>query len=327
LSESLSGLDLSGTTHTNAGDYLSDPWTFTDVMGNYNNKNGTTHDHIDKANAVIVVTPYSVTYTGTTHTATGTATGVLSESLSGLDLSGTTHTNAGDYPSDPWTFTDVTGNYNNKNGTTHDHIDKANPNITVTPYNLTYDAGAHTATGVAKGVLNESLSGLNLSGTTHANPGDYLTDPWTFTDVTGNYNNSSGTVHDSIGYGICSASIGPGGVILPPINNDGTSVYQRKGGSTIPVKFRVCDAFGNSISNPAAVFTPNGGTLSMLSAVRGTIDNVNETGITDVPDVAFRYSGGQWIFNMATSNLTAGNTYQFRINLANGNIVFQVGVK
>ena len=29
--EILSGLDLSGTTHTNAGTYATDPWTFTDA--------------------------------------------------------------------------------------------------------------------------------------------------------------------------------------------------------------------------------------------------------------------------------------------------------
>ncbi len=72
---------------------------------------------IAKADAVIVVTPYSVTYDGDAHTATGTAKGVKGESLSGLNLSGTTHTSAGDYPSDAWTFTDVTGNYNNASGT------------------------------------------------------------------------------------------------------------------------------------------------------------------------------------------------------------------
>ena len=39
-------------------------------------------------------------------------------------------------------------------------------------------------------------------------------------------------------------------MILQPINSDGTSVYNRKGGSTIPVKFRVCDAAGRPIANP-----------------------------------------------------------------------------
>jgi hypothetical protein len=147
---------------------------------------------------------------------------------------------------------------------------------------------------------------------------------------TADYNNAvPKTVAINVAFGMCSASVGAGGVILPPINSDGTSVYNRKGGSTIPVKFRVCSASGASISNPAVVFAGTGGTLTMLSAVRGTIDNVNEVTGTDIPDVAFRWDGQQWIFNMATTNLTSGSTYAFRINLAYApaSITFVVGVK
>src|SRR5439155_5458754 len=110
---------------------------------------------------------------------------------------------------------------------------------------------------------------------------------------------------------------------------DGTSVYPRKGGSTIPVKFTVCDVNGNPISNLAAVFAPNTNSITMLNAVRGTVDNVNELAdFNDVASTGFRYSDGQWIFNMATTNLTQGSTYTFRINLAYGRgIVFKVGVK
>jgi hypothetical protein len=61
--------------------------------------------------------------------------------------------------------------------------------------------------------------------------------------------------------------------------------------------------------------------------VRGTVDNVNEAAINDIPDVAFRYSNGIWIFNMATSNLQKNNTYQYRINLKVGYIDFQAGTK
>ena len=50
-SEALAGLVLSGTTHTAAGTYLSDPWTFSDPNGNYNDANGTVNDSI--VNAVI----------------------------------------------------------------------------------------------------------------------------------------------------------------------------------------------------------------------------------------------------------------------------------
>ncbi|MCX6725847.1 MAG: InlB B-repeat-containing protein, partial [Candidatus Shapirobacteria bacterium] len=77
-------------------------------------------------------------------------------------------------------------------------IAKATPIIVVTPYSVTYDANPHTASGTAKGVSNEDLVGLVLTGTTHTNAGDYPTDAWGYTDVTGNYNNASGTVHDAI---------------------------------------------------------------------------------------------------------------------------------
>ena len=198
LGEPLNGLDLTGTTHTNAGSYAEDAWTFTDLTGNYNNSSGTVNDAIAKANAMIAVTPYSVAYDGTAHTATGTATGVLSEPLAGLDLTGTTHTNAGTYNGDAWTFTDVTGNYNNSSGTVDDAIVKAAPTIVVTPYSVTYDGNPHTADGTATGIGGVPLAGLDLSGTTHTNAGDYTGDSWTFTDVTGNYNDSSGTVNDVI---------------------------------------------------------------------------------------------------------------------------------
>ena len=127
----MTGLNLSGTTHTNAGPY-TDSWTFTDVTGNYNNDSGSVSDTIDKAAPSCSVTGYSVTYDGNPHTATGSCTGVLSEVLSGLDLSGTTHTNAGSYLADPWTFTDVTGNYNNAGGSLNDTIAKAEPSCSVT---------------------------------------------------------------------------------------------------------------------------------------------------------------------------------------------------
>ncbi len=152
---------------------------------------------IKKANATIGVTGYSVTYDGNQHTATGTATGVFNEGLSGLDLSGTRNTNAGAY-NDSWIFTDVTGNYNNANGAVADSIARANPTIVVVPYSVTYDGNAHTATGSATGVKGEALSGLNLTGTTHTVAGTYSSDAWTFTDVTGNYNNAGGAITDSI---------------------------------------------------------------------------------------------------------------------------------
>jgi hypothetical protein len=197
--ETLAGLVLSGTTHTDAGNYAGDKWTFTDVTGNYEDASGTVDDSIAKADADIVVTRYSVTYDGETHTAAGAATGVKGEALEGLDLSGTTHTNAGSYTGDPWTFTDVTGNYNDDSGTVDDAIAKAKATITVTPYSVTYDGDPHTAAGSAEGVESTpaNLSSLlDLSSTTHTHAGEF-TDSWTFAG-NANYDGASGTVADSI---------------------------------------------------------------------------------------------------------------------------------
>jgi hypothetical protein len=196
-SESLSGLDLSGTTHTNAGTY-NDTWTFTDSTGNYNDATGSVTDKIAKANAVIDVTPYDVTYDGNPHTATGTATGVNDEDLSSLlNLSGTTHTNAGLYTGDAWSFAGD-DNYSAANGTVDDNIDKADATIDVTPYDVTYDGNEHTATGTATGVNGEDLSSLlDLSGTAHTDAGLYTGDSWSFAG-NDNYNEANGTVDDNI---------------------------------------------------------------------------------------------------------------------------------
>ena len=207
-------VDVSGTTHTNAGSYPGDPWSFTGTA-NYNNSNGTVDDNIDKANASFTVTPYNVTYDGFAHTATvSTITGVNGETgatVGTVDVSGTTHTNAGSYPGDPWSFSG-TANYNNSNGTVDDNIDKANASFTVTPYNVTYDGFAHTATvSTITGVNGETgatVGTVDVSGTTHTNAGSYPGDPWSFTG-TANYNNSNGTVDDNIDKANASFTVTP----------------------------------------------------------------------------------------------------------------------
>ncbi len=106
-----------------ANDSLTN-YAITSVNGSWN---------IAKANATITVTPYNVTYNGNPQTATGTATGVgvsPADLSSELSLSSTTHTNAGTYSTDPWTFTDATGNYNNASGTVSDTINQATPAVT-----------------------------------------------------------------------------------------------------------------------------------------------------------------------------------------------------
>ncbi len=61
-------VDLSGTTHTNAGTYTGDAWIFTGT-GNYNNTSGTVNNAIAKATATVNVVDYTGIYDGGAHTA------------------------------------------------------------------------------------------------------------------------------------------------------------------------------------------------------------------------------------------------------------------
>ena len=192
------GVNLTGTTHTNAGTY-QDSWSFTDSTGNYNSTTGTVTDTIAKANAVITVAGYNVVYNGATHAATGAVHGVNGVVLAGLNLVSTVHVNAGTYH-DVWSFTDSTGNYNSASGPVTNLIQKANAYIVVNGYIVLYNGAPHVATGAAYGVNGAQLAGLNLASTVHVAIGAYR-DTWSFIDHTGNYNNANGTVADTI-YGI-----------------------------------------------------------------------------------------------------------------------------
>src|SRR5207248_933894 len=151
--ESLSGLDLSHTTHTNAGTYNNDYWSFSDSTGNYNNIATIISDHIAKADATVVVTPYTsatTTYDGNAHTATVTSiTGVNGETVSTvgtIHVSHTTHTNASTYASDYWFFTGTANCNAISNTTITDSIGKANATVLVAAYDVTYNGNSHTAT-------------------------------------------------------------------------------------------------------------------------------------------------------------------------------------
>jgi len=178
---------------------------------------------------------------------------------------------------------------------------------------ITNSSGVATETGVS---LSGIYPGFYPSGVGASFAGD------------SSYSPSSGTASLTVVYGACSGPNPPGGVILPPINTDGSSVFKSNSDRTIPVKFTVCDANGNPISDPNAVF-PNGccGSITTLTRMRGTVNNVNANSTTDIPDVAFHFVGDHWQFNLVTTNLEAGYTYTFQINLKLGAIQFTLAVK
>jgi uncharacterized repeat protein (TIGR01451 family) len=172
-------------SYTYAGD-LNHP-------GSTDNKNF----EITQASSVTDVTcPVSVPYTGSAQTpCTVSVTGAGELSLSPAP-SYTNNTNAGTANAS-YTYAGD-DNHSGSSDSQDFSIDKVNATITVTPYSVTYDGNPHTATGSVLGILSEILAGLDLSLTTHTDAGIYNGDVWNFTDVTGNYNDDSGTVDDLI---------------------------------------------------------------------------------------------------------------------------------
>src|SRR5205085_5656728 len=143
-----------------------------------------------------------------------------------------------------------------------------------------------------------------------------------------NYNLASSTLTTSanISYAPATATCvgSPGHTILQPINADGSSVFKQ--GSTVPAKFRVCDANGNSMGTPGVVAG-----FKLVQTKAGTVVTaVNEAVDSTTPDSAFRWdpTDRQWIFNMNTKGLAADQTYTYRITLNDGStITFQFGLK
>ena len=115
----------------------------------------------------------------------------------------------------------------------------------------------------------------------------------------------------------------PGHAILQPIDADNSSIFKQ--GSTVPAKFRVCDANGNSISTAGVV--QNFRLVSVSNGVSGAVDEpVDST----TPDVAFRWSSSdqQWIFNINTKSLSANKRYTYEITLNDDSkITFAFGLK
>ncbi len=241
---------------------------------------------IGKATPTVDVTPYHVTYDGNAHMATGTAKGVNNEALLGLDLNGTSHMGAGTY-SDTWSFTDVTGNYNNASGSASDSIGKADANVSVQGFTGPYDGTAHGATGTATGAKGEDLGSLlNLGAKLTDAPGG--TANWSFSGGA-NYNATSGTAaivitkinaivsvqgyqggYDGNAHGATGTAVGVKGESLASLLHLGNSFTNVPGG-TASWTF---DGNGN--------YNSDSGTVEIkLSKVNATVDVKGYTGTYD----------------------------------------------
>ena len=265
---------------------------------------------ISRAEATISVTGYTGVYDGAAHGATGIATGVLGEALAGLNL-GASFTNVpGGIAS--WTFTDVTGNYNNAAGTAAIVINQATPTVTVIGGTYTYNFLPHAANGFAYGV--SGLADVLVPAVTFEYAGTGVT---TFTptataptlvgtySVTAsfagnlNYTPALATANLTI-VTACAAFNG----FLPPVggsveNGNGGSftspVRSFKLNSTIPVKFNaIC--FGVPLTSG----------VHTLQAIKYSNSTTSYSPIDATPTDAattgnqFRLTGADWHFNLNT---------------------------
>jgi hypothetical protein len=96
--------------------------------------------------------------------------------------------------------------------------------------------------------------------------------------------------------------------VQPPINADGSSVFNAKRG-VVPVKFTVTSDGSPTCDLPSA-------TISLFRTSGGTPGMVNEDSYTIPADNGsnFRVSDCQYVYNLGTSHLGAG-TYQVKISI------------
>lgn len=299
-------------------------WTFTDATGNYNDASGAVAIVINKADATIAVIGYAGVYDGNAHGATGTAKGVLGESLAGLDL-GASFTSAPGGAAN-WAFTDATGNYKDASGSAAITISKADATVTVNGYTGTYDGVAHGASGSATGVKGESLTGLSLGGSFTDVPGG--TASWSFTDVTGNYNNSTGSAAIVINKATPTVTAAGGTFTYDGVGHPGTGFVTGVGGAALTPVVTLSWTQGATSLAGAPL---NAGTYAVVAAFAGnsnylagnsspaaiTIDRASSTTSVTCAAGPFIYTGSAQTPCTASATGVAGLNQSLSVSYVN----------
>jgi len=223
---------------------------------------------INKTNITVTAASQTKTYDGTT-SSTGTPT-ITSGSIQTGD-SAPTWTQTFDSPNasavngrtltPAGVVSDGNGgaNYNYTYATATGTINKASATFTVTPYTVTYDGSAHTATvSTITGVNGETgatVGAVTLS-TTHTLAGTYSTDFWSFTG-TGNYN--------SIGNTTITDTINTATPTISGVTNSQSISY---GTASVTL--------GGTVSATGPVYPANGETVSVT--INGSTQNATISG-------------------------------------------------
>ncbi len=176
-----------------------------------------------------------------------------------------------------YTDTSASSRFNASVGSMNQTINQANaPTIAATPYHVTYDGYAHTASATATGLFGETptWSSFNLSGTTHTGAGVY-TDSASYSDNLivgtateyGDYQGATFTVTDIIDPATPTVSVNPVsftyGLALANKQLSGSATYTVAGSLvSVPGTFAYTGAAGTVLNvgngqSIAVTFTPN----------------------------------------------------------------------
>jgi hypothetical protein len=263
---------------------------------------------IAKAVATCTITGYSVIYDGNPKFATDLCTGVKDESLGGLDLNGTKHTDAGNY-TDIWTFTDVTGNYNNASNTVKDIIAKAKLTVTADNKSITFGDPLPIFTFKYSGFVNgENENVIHTAPTCNAGP---ITKYGNYSIV------CTGGVDDNYDFNYVNGTLTVGAWMLKGFYNpvDMNGVWNTvKSGSTVPLKFELFAA-GTELTNVSAVKSITAAQVACLGGAEDAIEEVVST--TGGTVLRYDTTGGQFIDNWKTPR-NSGNCYRVTMTSVDG---------
>jgi hypothetical protein len=187
-------------------------------------------------------------------------------------------------------------------------LNTANPGFTGTYTGFVLGETASTAASTGALACNATVTSVGSHGITCSGQ--------TFTNYTVVQAGTQGVA--TVQYaaaGACTAR--PGHQILAPIASDGSSIFTRASTTTIPVQFRVCDANGVSVSTAGVVSS-----FTLLRRITGGVT----TTFNQRQNATFSFQAGaqDWLANLSTStptNLAAGSTYVYQINLNDGTTI------
>jgi hypothetical protein len=206
----------------------------------------------------------------------------------------------------------------NRADTSTQVVSSANPSVvgssvTFTAHVTVNAPGAGTPTGTIQFQMDGSdlgprvgLSGGSVSMTASALPPGTLTISAIYAGD-GSFAGSSDWLSQSIQYATGDCQGTAGRQILPPINA-GDPVSEVNAGSTVPVKFRVCDANGDTVGTP--------GVVESVELVKRVGDESGEEVLHQAwTDGEFKYSNHAWKLNLETKSLDSGFTYFWSVHL------------